>query len=75
MNLLREAKEQFQVLERLVESKMLEELKQRVNLILKRDLDKKKIIKYSAISKILEDKFCFFKMSLDESLNILKDLE
>jgi hypothetical protein len=54
---------------------MIEQLKQRVNCILDRKLEKEEIIKYSAISKILDDKLCFFKIPLESALSILHDLE
>ena len=54
---------------------MINELRVRVESILKSNLTNKELIKYSAISNILEDKYCFFKMSIEDAFKILKDLK
>lgn len=54
---------------------MINELKRRNDEILKTNLDKQEVIKHTAISNILNDQFCFFKMNINDAFNILFDLK
>ena len=54
---------------------VINELRNKADILLKENNDKLINVKLSLIRKILNDEGCFFKMTMSDALNILSDLK